>query len=66
MPNALKMLLIAFAGGLLLSGCGVRGSLEAPPGSAGSGDGPEVVEGDGNAGSGQKRHDGFVLDGLLR
>lgn len=63
MLKALKSFLLLGTASLLLAACGVRGSLEPPPDSGG-GDGPEIVEGDGS--SGGKRHDGFVLDGLLR
>lgn len=63
MLKALKTLAILITASALLAACGVRGSLDAPPGSAPSGDGAEV-SGDGDGG--KKRHDKFVLDGLLR
>lgn len=57
---------IVLAAALAVAGCGVRGSLEAPPGTktettakAASGQGkPE--------GAAPKPHQGFILDGLLR
>ncbi|MEO1205043.1 MAG: hypothetical protein AAFV45_01800 [Pseudomonadota bacterium] len=58
--------------GLVLGGCGVRGSLQAPEatqstaqagGSATSAEGGEAAE---NSAAQPKPHRGFVLDGLLR
>jgi predicted small lipoprotein YifL len=62
MLKALKTLAVLLTATVMLAACGVRGSLDAPPGSAPSGDGAEVSDGEG----GKKRHDKFVLDGLLR
>lgn len=58
------MCLIAAA----MSGCGVRGSLQAPlqaeaGGSATSAEGGDTAE---NSAAKPKPHRGFVLDGLLR
>jgi predicted small lipoprotein YifL len=63
--RALAMLL---AGGLLLAGCGVRGSLELPPDQkAQSQTSASAESGQGKTeGTAPKPHKGFILDGLLR
>lgn len=49
-----------------VAGCGVRGSLEAPP-NAKADQTADANSGQGKpAGSTSKPHKGFVLDGLLR
>lgn len=53
-----KALLIVAGLSLLISGCGVRGPLEPPPGS-------QIIEGKGPIKAEQKPHRGFILDGLL-
>ncbi len=57
---------IGFAG--LLGGCGVRGSLDAPPEAKAAGTATSSGAGDAGEGSAakQKPHRGFILDGLLR
>lgn len=56
------------AGGLLLAGCGVRGSLELPPDQkAQSQTSASAESGQGKTeGTAPKPHKGFILDGLLR
>lgn len=68
-------MLSAFRNGLLLAavslavaGCGVRGSLEAPPEAkaAGTATSPEAQAAGENSASPEKGHRPFILDGLLR
>ncbi len=51
----------------LVSGCGVRGSLEAPPEAkaAGTATSPEDGDPGENSAAPQKEHRPFILDGLL-
>lgn len=51
----------------LISGCGVRGSLDPPPQAQNSGTATSAEAGDAGEGSAAKpkRHRGFILDGLL-
>jgi predicted small lipoprotein YifL len=57
-------LILAMA--LSMAGCGVRGSLEAPP-EAKADSTAQADSGQGKpAGAAPKPHRGFVLDGLLR
>lgn len=53
---------------LLLAGCGVRGSLEAPAEAKaeGAATSPEAADAGGNSAAGPKPHRGFILDGLIR
>jgi len=53
-------LLVVFAAMLALAGCGVRGSVEAPPGATADAGGPPAAPGE------PKPHDSFVLDRLIR
>lgn len=49
-----------------MAGCGVRGSLDAPPeGAIDNVEGAAPRDADGNVVAG-KHHDSFVLDGLIR
>ena len=57
---------ILMTAGLAVAGCGVRGSLEAPP-SAKADTTAQAESGQGKpAGAAPKPHQGFILDGLLR
>lgn len=53
---------------LMLTGCGVRGPLEAPPGALTKAD--ERAQADSGQGKKEnaapKPHQGFILDGLIR
>jgi predicted small lipoprotein YifL len=50
-----------------LTGCGVRGSLQAPPDEAGPSATASANSGQGKPeGATDKPHKGFILDGLLR
>ncbi|MGE0855515.1 MAG: hypothetical protein AB7L18_05435 [Hyphomicrobiaceae bacterium] len=53
---------------LALSGCGVRGSLEAPvkAKAGGTATSPEAADAGPKSSAGQKPHRDFVLDGLIR
>ena len=53
---------------LLLAGCGVRGSLEAPAEAKadGTATSPEAADAGGKSAAGPKPHRGFILDGLIR
>ena len=64
---ARRMTLIALLP-LLLAGCGVRGSLEAPAEAKaeGTATSPEAADAGGNSTAGPKAHRGFILDGLIR
>ncbi|MDX2258913.1 MAG: hypothetical protein NW205_08355 [Hyphomicrobiaceae bacterium] len=57
-------LLVAAASMLALgaAGCGVKGSLDAPKDVSANGEAAAPAEGSGK----KKKHDGFILDGLLR
>ncbi|MEM1370807.1 MAG: lipoprotein [Pseudomonadota bacterium] len=59
---------MAVLAALVLSGCGVRGSLEAPPQAQASSTATSAETGEPQEGSAAppKRHRGFILDGLLR
>ena len=53
--------------GLVLTGCGVRGSLEYPKEANARKNTASAESGQGKAaGSAPKPHQGFILDGLLR
>lgn len=57
---------ILMTAGLAVAGCGVRGSLEAPP-SAKADTTAHAESGQGKpVGTTPKPHQGFILDGLLR
>lgn len=58
--------IVAVAG--LASGCGVRGSLEAPPEAkaAGQATSPEAADAGKDSAAPPKAHRPFILDGLLR
>ncbi len=53
---------------LLLAGCGVRGSLEAPAEAkaAGEATSPDAAAAGPKSAAGPKPHRGFILDGLIR
>lgn len=53
---------------LLLAGCGVKGSLEAPSEAKASGTATSAANADAgtNSAAPPKPHRGFILDGLLR
>jgi predicted small lipoprotein YifL len=68
--NLAKTVLIVFAAAAMLSGCGVRGALDAPSAAANGQPAPSPTA---NADSGQGRpadappkpHKSFILDGLI-
>ncbi|MBU2582169.1 MAG: hypothetical protein KJ622_10660 [Alphaproteobacteria bacterium] len=70
MSSVRTIVIVAFAIALPLAGCGVRGSLDAPPeakaaGTAVSPDASGTAEG--SAGTQKKKeHRPFILDGMLR
>ena len=68
MRAGLKASLVAVALGLALSGCGIRGSLEAPPEAKADGTANSAAAGAAGANSAAtpKPFRGFVLDPLLR
>jgi len=60
----LKVAVLAVAAGLVVSGCGVRGALEAPPEAKKEADEAKAARAkDPNY---KPEHKGFILDGLLR
>jgi len=63
----LRTVLILALLGALLSGCGVRGSLKAPPVAQADGTATSAEEGDPgeNSAAPKKVHRPFILDGLL-
>ena len=64
--SRVSMLGILVATALTVAGCGVRGSLEAPP-SVKADTTAKAESGQGKPeGAAPKPHKGFVLDGLLR
>ncbi len=67
MGNAVRVLIMAVAAAALLSGCGVRGSLEAPPEAraAGTNTSGEPEDPGKDSAATPKPHRGFILDGLL-
>ena len=61
-----KILALAGLLSLVVTGCGVRGSLDAPAdGAIDNVERPAPRDADGNVVAG-KHHDSFVLDGLIR
>ena len=71
LPSTAKNALLIMAAGILLAGCGVRGSLQTPKSDPNA---PATPEATASSESGQgkpentalKPHQGFILDGLLR
>ena len=59
-------LLIAMA--LLVAGCGIKGSLDAPPGAkaAGTATSPAAKGTGKDSAAPKKKHRPFILDGMLR
>ncbi len=69
MSRALKSKLIIVAAlCMALAGCGIRGSLEAPPEAKATGTAvsPEAHDAGKDSAAKKKQHRPFVLDGLLR
>ena len=68
MPGRLKIAAGLVATALMLSACGVRGNLEAPPDVKAQQQATATAEsGQGKAeGAAPNPHKGFILDGLLR
>ncbi len=63
MRTTVKIGLLLAACALSAAGCGVRGSLEAPPAEKSA----SAESGQGKAeGAAPREHKGFVLDGLIR
>lgn len=61
MTTRIGLVVMTLATLLVLSGCGVRGPLEPPPGAVAERDAAATPPGSSTA----KGHDGFVLDPLL-
>lgn len=71
MPDRVKKGLTLLAAGLLLavaSGCGVRGSLEAPPEAkaAGTATSSEAADAGSTSAAAPKGHKPFILDRMLQ
>ncbi len=60
--------LVMAALGLRLSACGVRGALDPPPGAkeSGTAKSAEAQDPGPNSEAPRKKHEGFILDPLLR
>jgi len=68
MLDAFRKCLLIAAVSLAVAGCGVRGSLEAPPEAkaTGTATSPEDQDPGPNSSGPEKEHRPFILDGLLR
>ncbi len=66
--RVIRMGLVMAALGLSLSACGVRGALEPPPAAKASGTAKsaEAPDPGPNSEAPRKKHEGFILDPLLR
>lgn len=68
MPRIARTVALMAVLPLLLAGCGVRGSLEAPAGAKqqGKATSPEAADAGPNSAAAPKPHRDFILDPLLR
>lgn len=68
MSHALRKVIVIALLPLLLAGCGVRGSLDAPEGAKmkGTATSPEAADSGPNSSAKPKPHRDFLLDPLLR
>lgn len=66
MRPGLANLVLAVATALVVAGCGVRGSLEAPAQAEGKTSSAEAADAGPNSAAAPKPHRGFILDGLVR
>lgn len=68
MSSALKTAAVMLILPLMLAGCGIRGSLEAPQQAKadGTATSPEAADPGTNSAAKPQKHRPFVLDGLLR